>query len=379
MNAEIDSLELQVQSNASQAASSLDALSGSLERIKRASSGGAGLAAVAKNLQAITTALSGINTQQIQGLNTLKTALTGLQSVNGVKISPTIGTQIAAIAAATNQVSTDGAQRVAAVAAAVAGLSGVRLSSTVGKQISDIAVAANTITPAAAQNLQMLATGLRPLANIGRINLGSFVNQLGKLPGLITSLQGANFNAFAGQMQQLAVAIGPLASRMQSVAAGFAALTPAAQRWLTASTAATASNARLGRSFSALKLTGVLYVFRRVGNIIANWITESNDYVENLNLFTVAMGEYANSAQEYAEKVNRVMGIDPSDWMRTQGVFQTLATGFGIAADRAAIMSKNLTQLSYDLASFYNLSVEDAAQKVQSGFAGELEPLNLAA
>lgn len=38
-------------------------------------------------------------------------------------------------------------------------------------------------------------------------------------------------------------------------------------------------------------------------------------------------------------------------------------------------MSKNLTQLGYDLSSFFNISVEDAMQKLQSGISGELEPL----
>lgn len=38
-------------------------------------------------------------------------------------------------------------------------------------------------------------------------------------------------------------------------------------------------------------------------------------------------------------------------------------------------MSKNLTQLGYDLSSFFNISYEDAFQKLQSGISGELEPL----
>ena len=114
---------------------------------------------------------------------------------------------------------------------------------------------------------------------------------------------------------------------------------------------------------------------RAVTNAIGSWIGTSNDYVENLNLFTVSMGEYAGAAQEYAETVGETMGIDPSTWMRNQGVFMTLATGFGVASDRAATMSKQLTQLGYDISSFFNVSVEDAMQKLQSGIAGELEPL----
>ena len=105
------------------------------------------------------------------------------------------------------------------------------------------------------------------------------------------------------------------------------------------------------------------------------FITASSDYVENVNLFTVSMGEYAEEAKKYAEEVGNIMGIDPGEWMRNQGVFMTLAKGFGVAGDRANTMSKNLTQLGYDLSSFFNISTEDAMQKLQSGIAGELEPL----
>jgi hypothetical protein len=94
-----------------------------------------------------------------------------------------------------------------------------------------------------------------------------------------------------------------------------------------------------------------------------------------LNLFTVSMGRYAEEAYNYAQKVSEVMGIDPAEWMRNQGVFNTIIAGFGVAGDKAAFMAKNLTQLGYDLASFYNIDFESAMQKVQSGISGELEPL----
>ena len=53
----------------------------------------------------------------------------------------------------------------------------------------------------------------------------------------------------------------------------------------------------------------------------------------------------------------------------------TLGTGFGVTGERAAKMSEQLTQLGYDLSSFYNISSDEAMQKLKSGFAGELEPL----
>ena len=125
----------------------------------------------------------------------------------------------------------------------------------------------------------------------------------------------------------------------------------------------------------ATKVAATAIALKKVSNTIASWMNESNEYVENLNLFTVSMGEYAAEAQQFAENVGEVMDIDPSAWMRNQGVFMTMATGFGVAGDRAKTMSQQLTQLGYDISSFYNTSVEKAMQRLQSGLAGELEPL----
>lgn len=127
-----------------------------------------------------------------------------------------------------------------------------------------------------------------------------------------------------------------------------------------------------GRSLKSL-LTGA--VMMRAVRFLGKAVSESLAYTENLNLFTVAMGEYAEEAKKYAETVSEVMGIDPAEWLKAQGTFNILATGFGVASDKAAIMSKNLTQLGYDLSSFYNISVNDAMLRLQSGMAGELEPL----
>jgi hypothetical protein len=139
----------------------------------------------------------------------------------------------------------------------------------------------------------------------------------------------------------------------------------------------TNANNKSAKSFSHMgskALIGVVSL-QQVSNIISSCVAKSNDYTENLNLFNAAMGEYAASARGYAEEVGEVMGIDPSTWMRNQGVFMTLATGFGVASDRAATMSTQLTQLGYDISSFFNVGVEDAMQRLQSGISGELEPL----
>ena len=125
----------------------------------------------------------------------------------------------------------------------------------------------------------------------------------------------------------------------------------------------------------AVKITALVAVYRKLADVISTGLENSMSYVENLNLFTVSLGQYSENASKYADTVRDALGIDPSGWIRTQGVFNTLIEGFGVGAEQAAYMSQNLTQLTYDIASFYNLSISDAEKKIQSAVAGELEPV----
>ena len=135
---------------------------------------------------------------------------------------------------------------------------------------------------------------------------------------------------------------------------------------------ATSKMASFGASIkNMLKSAAFIQTMRYLGNAV----NKSMEYTENLNLFTVAMGEYADEAMEYAKTVRDAMGIDINEWIKAQGTFNIIIKGFGVAADKAAIMSKNLTQLGYDLASIENKTVEEMMMKLRSGISGELEPL----
>ena len=124
----------------------------------------------------------------------------------------------------------------------------------------------------------------------------------------------------------------------------------------------TSKMAMFGKTIkSMLKSAAFVQTMRYLGNAV----NKSMEYTESLNLFTVAMGEYADEAMEYAKTVRDAMGIDINEWIKAQGTFNIIIKGFGVAADKAAIMSKNLTQLSYDLVSFYNnFTIEEAMLKV---------------
>lgn len=125
-------------------------------------------------------------------------------------------------------------------------------------------------------------------------------------------------------------------------------------------------------------LSGFLSKFTAITAIVKllkSAISESMNYTETFNYFNVAMKNYTAQAEEYAQKVNSVMGINVEQWENAQATFMSLGTTFGLTGDKANLMSQQLTQLTYDLASLKNVDPTVALQKMRSAFAGEIEPL----
>lgn len=255
----------------------------------------------------------------------------------------------------------------------------LKISSSIGNQLTAISQAVDSLPDAPGDKLKNLAEGLQPLSTLGKSNMTTFINQLKRLPEVIQELEKADIGKFTQQMKDLASAMKPFADEMNKVASGFSAFPSKIQKLINSTEE---YNNAVGKATNktsawekAIKKLSFVAVYRAAVKFLGNVINKASEYQEDLNLFTVSMGEYAEEAYNYAQKVSEVVGIDPAEWMRNQGVFNTIITGFGVAGDKAAYMSKNLTQLGYDLASFYNIDFESAMQKVQSGIAGELEPL----
>ena len=342
-NVEIQGLEFQIVNDSTQAVTGLQNLINTLNRLKTATNGGAtGLSKTAQGIRELSNSLKGLNSGDAsQKITRLTNALTALSQVGNVKISSSIANQLTAINTA---------------------LAGLKWTD--------------------GDKLTSLANGLRPLSELGKANMTTFINQLSKLPKVIEDLEAADIDKFTQQMTALAAAMKPFADEMQKVSNGFSAFPSKIQKLITSTekynvsaSKATSTTGKFTSGLKALNVAAVALTFRKIGNFIAQAVTESNKYQEDLNLFTVALGQYADEAKEYAEYVSDIMGIDPAQWLRNQGIFNTLLTGFGDTAERAQLMSRNLTQLGYDLSSYANIPIEDAMQKLQSGISGELEPL----
>lgn len=337
MSTTIESLELQIQSNSTSATNGIDALSASLSKLKNATKSGVGLSSVANQVRNLNTALNGFDESSISRIDRLSNSLSKLSSLGKIKISSSIASQLKSIGGATAILGT-----------------------------TDFS------------GLDKLGVALFPLTSIGKATgLKSVISQLGKLPELAKTLNSINWNQFTSQIKMLSDALKPLANQLNVVSNAFNRLPSNIRRTVNATNILPNANQRASKSYVDLwaKSRMAMNTIRLAARAIASWITESNTYVENLNLFTASMGKYATEAKSFAEQVGEIMGIDPGEFMRNQGVFMTITEGFGVASERAYIMSKNLTQLGYDLSSFFNISFADSMQKLTSGISGELEPL----
>lgn len=123
------------------------------------------------------------------------------------------------------------------------------------------------------------------------------------------------------------------------------------------------------------KFTALTIAVMKLAKGVATCVNSANEYIETVNLFQVAMGGYYDKAFEYAQLVNEKLGIDPSQWMNAQGTFMAMAKGFGVTEKQAYDLSEGLTELSYDISSLYNESVETSITRLQSALAGEIEPI----
>ena len=336
MSTTIESLELEIVSSSGDAVKGIDALTLSLGKLKSATVGKLGLSAVIKEVDAFNKVdANGAKSKMV----TLSAAISTLTNLPKANLSGYI-------------------TPLKSLPKALEGLSSVNMSSFNGR-------------------LQELVTSLAPLSNLGKSNISSYITSLKKLPTVLEELNKLDMGAFTAKMQEVATAMKPLGDEMQKISNGFSAMPTKIQKLLKETNKIPSTNKKAGVSFTDFyhKIKVGWQTLKKTADIIADFIKKSMDYTENLNLFTVSLGGYATTAKEYAESLEKKLGIDSSEWMRAQGVFMTLATGFGVASDKSYLMSKNLTQLGHDLSSFYNISTEEAMQKLQSGLAGELEPL----
>lgn len=108
----------------------------------------------------------------------------------------------------------------------------------------------------------------------------------------------------------------------------------------------------------------------RITDVIAKSAKQAINYVENLNLFTVAMGDSVKQGKEFVKGMQEIYGMDPSNLYRYAGYFYQLTDAIGMADKASATMSLSMTKASNDIASLFNVPVEEVVNNLASGMQG---------
>lgn len=361
----IEQLELEIQSNSTSAVSSLDSLAASLNKLKSAVKG-TQIKSFSNSMASLSSSLNSLDSSQFGKLNEFANAILSLKKITGIKISGTIAKEINNIDTALQSLSAENASKLSGLASGLSGLNGnITLSSKIAKEITNIGIAVAGVDASNVAKIETIGKSLSGLSINNKISskVATEITNLGTALKTITDEDITRLNKIASALTSISASSGGVTSGLQSVKNTVKGVT--------------STNTKSTRSFMSLSkmALGAFSAIKSVGSQLSDFIHASTQYTEDLNLFTASMGNYAAEAQEYANTVSDIMGLDSGEWMRNQGVFNTIIEGFGVASDKAYLMSQNLTQLGYDISSFYNTDVETAMQKLQSGIAGELEPL----
>lgn len=318
---------LRTKGNVTKVVNSLDKLSGSIATLKQASAG-------------------------MSGLDKIASFLNGLSNVNPTASAKSINTVVNAIKK---------------IPAAVSGLNGVDFYSMSG-------------------SITQLTSALAPLSILDASNLkalGSAFNAIGKVPDLTDKLKATDLDSFASSCQKISAALAPLASQLDKVGNAFAKLPPQLSKVVTQANRVTAANEKQRKSYLSLsnQMNGFmrnmakLVSLKAIAEYLGNAVAKFNDFYEATDLFHNAMGNLSGEADTLISKMQGLLGVDPTKAMTYMATIQSLGTSFGLASDKAYVLSKNLTQLAYDEGSYWNKDVAETFTAMSSAISGEIEPI----
>ena len=277
------------------------------------------------------------------------------------------------------------------------GLANVDLTQS-AKGIRSVANALNKISSVNLGNMDFsglgskmnsLKNGLSPISSISDSSIKSLrgvssaINSIAKIPNITKKLDSKTLDDFAEVCKKVASAISPLASKLDKVGRSFSSLSSKIKSAVNSTTRFSSANQKASTSLSSLasqletikKRAAQLVSLKAIATYLANAVTKFNDFYEATDLFNNAMGELSGQATELINKMESLLGIDPTEAMTNIATIQSLATSFGLASNKAYILSKNLTQLAYDESSYWNKDTATTFTAIASAISGELEPI----
>lgn len=367
MGAEIDRLEIEVETQATKANNALDKLVGKLERLAGSLGNidGNALTGLSKGIDSLSNSMQGMKNVGTADFTRLAKNISQIGSVDTSGINKT--------ANAINRISSSLGQPESVINGAAA----------IGELAKGISKLGNKSVITAIDNMPKLATAL-----------SSMMNTLSKAPTVSSNLINMT-TALAGLANQ-GSKVGSTTRSMTSSLNGYSA---SAQR-------ASKSSKGLASVFGSLYAN--FFWVKRGADKLWNSIETSMDYVETLNYFDAAFGQVAESAvsqwedagtesaeayyKSFSDRAKQLtskmtgfsvkddgtlqatgqpsLGIDPEKLMNYQATFGQMASSMGVTAETSLKLSQALTEIGGDLASVKNLDFDKVWNDMASGLAG---------
>lgn len=123
------------------------------------------------------------------------------------------------------------------------------------------------------------------------------------------------------------------------------------------------------------KLAVAAFSVKAIVNFGKECIDLGSDLTEVQNVVDVTFGNLNTEVNRFAENAITQFGLGQTVTKKYVGTFGAMAKAFNFSNKEALAMSETLTGLTGDVASFYNLSSDEAYTKLKSVFTGETETL----
>lgn len=336
----IDSLELEIQSNSTSAASGIDGLAKALKKLK-------------KN--------SDVN-DAVTSLNNLRKSLHAFVNM------PSNASKIESLAKSLKSLSKVGKINI-----------GDSLSSVKRSMESLGAIDVDSVAP----QIERISGALAPLSGINGNGFNNMMNGLKKLGEVTNGLDDDTITQFVSRVKKLDSELGPLSTKMIAISGAFKTAGSSAREAVES-----ISSFRTHISATGVNLTNFISVARdaaaSVQQIVEFFMKVIGPAIEWEGIaarFGRGFGENADEVYSWVQRLNKEMGINTQTFMQYSSVFATMLQGFGVGLEDSSKMALGYTELVYDIWAGYNdvyKQFGDAAEAVKSAIAGEVEPIRRA-
>lgn len=427
--ADIDELQIKIKADSAKASDSIDKLASSLDSLgKSLSFDTSKLSNIASGIRSMSDAATGFKGAKSKEITSLATALSKFSNVDTSSFYG-ISAEMKNLAAGMKDTKTIDASGIMNTAAALSKMGGtlatvgtsnlvkikddlayfVKGMNSVGALNFDTTGLSNLITSIsklglanstqATANLPQISAQLqnfvRQMNKIGELkfdmtNMSSLVTSISRLGSVASGRAVNNIPLLADNLKYLFETL----SKAPNVSANIIRMTEAlanlAKTGASSGRAATSlgkslnifsgsANKAKSSSFSLAAALGKLYasywLLFRAFSKIKDAIDISSSLTEVENVVRTTFGNYEKLIQDFSKTSIQDFGMSELTAKQVASRFQAMGTAMGFSQGKMADMSLQLTKLTADMASFYDMEQSDVARNLQAVFTGETEPL----